>query len=53
MNPSFFISAGEASGEYYGALLIEALKRRLAATGQSAVFFGMGGQRMAAPAWSA
>ena len=48
MNPTFFISAGEASGEHYGALLIEALKRRFAATGQSAVFFGMGGQRMAA-----
>ena len=45
---SIFISAGEASGEHYGALLIEALKRRLAAEGRSAGFFGMGGERMVA-----
>jgi lipid-A-disaccharide synthase len=44
---NIFISAGEASGEHYGALLVEALKKRLAATGQSASFFGMGGDRMA------
>jgi lipid-A-disaccharide synthase len=44
---NLFISAGEASGEHYGALLIEALKRQLAATGQTALFFGMGGERMA------
>ncbi len=43
---SIFISAGEASGEHYGALLIEALKRRLTAAGQTAAFFGMGGPRM-------
>jgi lipid-A-disaccharide synthase len=48
MPSTIFISAGEASGEHYGALLIEALKRRLAASGQSAAFFGMGGQRMEA-----
>ena len=48
MSPTIFISAGEASGEYYGALLIEALKRRLAATGQTGIFFGMGGERMVA-----
>ncbi len=48
MAPTFFISAGEASGEHYGALLIEALKRRLAAPGQTAAFFGMGGERMVA-----
>ena len=47
MSPTIFISAGEASGEHYGALLIEALKRQLAATGQTARFFGMGGERMA------
>lgn len=41
-----FVSAGEASGEHYGALLIEALKRRLEAAGQGAEFFGMGGPRM-------
>jgi len=46
MSPTFFISAGEASGEHYGALLIDALKRQLAATGQTAGFFGMGGERM-------
>ena len=46
MPPTLFISAGEARGEHYGALLIEALKRQLAATGQAAQFFGMGGARM-------
>jgi lipid-A-disaccharide synthase len=45
---NLFISAGEASGEHYGALLIEALKEQLAATGRQAHFFGMGGQRMVA-----
>jgi lipid-A-disaccharide synthase len=48
MPPSIFISAGEASGEHYGALVIAALKKQLAAAGQSAEFFGMGGERMAA-----
>ncbi|MGA3136188.1 MAG: lipid-A-disaccharide synthase [Terracidiphilus sp.] len=48
MPPTIFISAGEASGEHYGALLIAALKKQLAAAGQSAQFFGMGGERMAA-----
>ena len=48
MSPNLFISAGEASGEHYGALLIDALKKRLAATGQTARFFGMGGARMVA-----
>jgi len=46
MPPTIFISAGEASGEHYGALLIEALKRQLASTGQAGNFFGMGGERM-------
>ncbi|HET6168526.1 MAG TPA: lipid-A-disaccharide synthase [Terracidiphilus sp.] len=45
--PNIFISAGEASGEHYGALLVEALQKRLAAVGQTGRFFGMGGQRMA------
>jgi lipid-A-disaccharide synthase len=45
---SIFISAGEASGEHYGALLIRALKERLAASGRDAEFFGMGGPRMEA-----
>ena len=48
MPSSIFISAGEASGEHYGALVISALKKQLAAAGQSAEFFGMGGERMAA-----
>jgi lipid-A-disaccharide synthase len=46
--PTFFISAGEASGEHYGALLIAALKARLRSIGQPAAFFGMGGERMVA-----
>ena len=46
------ISAGEASGEMYGALLMEAL-RRLAGEGARAIqdqleFFGVGGDRMRA-----
>lgn len=47
MPPTIFISAGEASGERYGALLIEALKRRLAKDG-GASFVGMGGPAMTA-----
>jgi lipid-A-disaccharide synthase len=42
--PKIFLSAGEASGEHYGTLLIPAL-RRLA---PEAEFFGLGGQRMEA-----
>ncbi len=48
MSPTIFISAGEASGEHYGALLAAALQRRLAAAGQTAQLFGMGGERMKA-----
>jgi lipid-A-disaccharide synthase len=48
MPQSIFISAGEASGEHYGALLAGALQKQLAASGQTAGFFGMGGERMAA-----
>ena len=48
MSPTIFISAGEASGEHYGALLVEALTHQLAAVGRSAKFFGMGGERMEA-----
>jgi lipid-A-disaccharide synthase len=47
MPPTIFISAGEASGEHYGALLIAALQKQLAATGQTVGYFGMGGPRMA------
>jgi len=47
MGPTIFISAGEASGEHYGALLVEAVKRRLGERGGAARFFGMGGERMA------
>src|SRR5271157_5925269 len=48
MSPTIFISAGEASGEHYGALLVDELKLRLAAEGRTAAFFGMGGTRMEA-----
>jgi lipid-A-disaccharide synthase len=44
MPPTLFISAGEASGEHYGALLVAALRRQL----PEAEFYGMGGERMAA-----
>lgn len=40
--PRIFLSAGEASGEHYGALLVEAL-RNIDATTE---IFGMGGKRM-------
>ncbi len=46
--PTIFISAGEASGERYGALLIEAFKDRLTRVGHSARFVGMGGPAMTA-----
>ncbi len=46
--PGIFISAGEASGEAYGALLIEELRRQLAAQNREALFWGMGGPRMVA-----
>jgi len=48
------ISAGEASGEMYGAQLIEALRRAaempaaLSATSSQLEFFGVGGERMRA-----
>jgi lipid-A-disaccharide synthase len=42
--PRIFLSAGEASGEHYGTLLIQAV-RQLA---PEATFFGLGGQRMEA-----
>jgi lipid-A-disaccharide synthase len=45
---NLFISAGEASGEHYGALLVTALRRRLSEAGLDASFFGMGGERMEA-----
>jgi len=48
MPSTIFISAGEASGEAYGALLIEELKMRLTAQRREAHFFGMGGPHMAA-----
>jgi len=42
--PTIFLSAGEASGEAYGALLLTELKARC----PDARFFGMGGERMEA-----
>ncbi len=43
-----FISAGEASGEAYGALLLASLQKKLQAQGHSVRFMGMGGERMVA-----
>ena len=48
MTPSIFISAGEASGEHYGALLASALSHKSAPKGETAELWGMGGPRMAA-----
>ncbi len=48
MAPVIFISAGEASGEQYGALLATALSRKSTPKGQRAEFIGMGGPRMEA-----
>ncbi len=48
MTPVIFISAGEASGEQYGALLASALSRRIAPKGERAELIGMGGPRMEA-----
>jgi lipid-A-disaccharide synthase len=45
-DPTIFISAGEASGEHYGAMLIEELRNQLSERGVQATFVGMGGQRM-------
>src|SRR5580698_1845618 len=42
--PKIFISAGEASGEHYAALLIPAIRKHV----PDAEFFGLGGQRMEA-----
>jgi len=42
--PNIFISAGEASGEHYGVLLLEELRLRC----PEATFLGMGGTRMEA-----
>jgi len=45
-DPTIFISAGEASGEHYGALLIDELRNQLAVSGRDPTFVGMGGPRM-------
>ena len=42
--PRIFLSAGEASGEHYGASLIPAIRKLV----PDAEFFGLGGQRMEA-----
>jgi lipid-A-disaccharide synthase len=48
-NPVIFISAGEASGEQYGALLAAALRQRFDPKGERAeLLMGMGGPRMVA-----
>jgi lipid-A-disaccharide synthase len=46
--PTIFLSAGEASGEHYGALLLTELKARYSTMGIAPRFFGMGGKRMEA-----
>jgi lipid-A-disaccharide synthase len=43
LNPHIFLSAGEASGDQYGAELILELRRRI----PGATFFGLGGLKMA------
>src|SRR5437868_11926729 len=43
MPTTFFVSAGEASGEIYGAQIITALRKAL---GAQAEFFGLGGEAM-------
>ncbi|MHB1021082.1 MAG: lipid-A-disaccharide synthase [Acidobacteriaceae bacterium] len=43
-NPRIFLSAGEASGEHYGALLMQAIRNHL----PQASFFGLGGLEMEA-----
>jgi lipid-A-disaccharide synthase len=48
MLPTIFISAGEASGEHYGALLAASIRQQFAAKGEKAELVGMGGARMAA-----
>ena len=45
-DPLIFLSAGEASGEHYGALLLEELRSRCAVLGVRPRFVGMGGERM-------
>jgi lipid-A-disaccharide synthase len=47
-SPVIFISAGEASGEHYGAMLASSLQQYLAPRGERPEAFGMGGPRMAA-----
>jgi len=46
--PSIFISAGEASGEFYGAQLAAALAQYPNSKGERAELWGMGGPHMAA-----
>ena len=54
MAPTIFISAGEASGEHYGALLIEALRQRLAAgRAERQTSSAWADQVWLPPAWSA
>src|SRR5271163_5375432 len=42
--PTIFLSAGEASGEHYGTLLIHAIRKLT----PEVTFFGLGGRRMEA-----
>ena len=47
-NPVIFVSAGEASGEHYGALLAVSIQQQLAPKAERPEVYGMGGPRMAA-----
>ena len=48
MTPVIFISAGEASGEHYGALLAASIQQQSAPKDKTVELIGMGGPRMAA-----
>lgn len=48
MKRSIFISTGEVSGDWHGAILIEALRERAALRGIELEIVGLGGDRMAA-----
>ncbi|MBD2176729.1 lipid-A-disaccharide synthase [Pseudanabaena sp. FACHB-1998] len=48
MKRRIFISTGEVSGDWHGAILIEALRDRAALRGMELEIIGLGGDRMAA-----
>ncbi|MFM7788424.1 MAG: lipid-A-disaccharide synthase, partial [Microcystis panniformis] len=48
MKRCIFISTGEVSGDWHGAILIEALREQAALRGMELEIIGLGGDRMAA-----